>query len=46
MTPFLLKYLVSCLACCLLGVVLAVKDVRVPWLAMMPVCAACATTNA
>jgi hypothetical protein len=31
MTPFLVKYLVGWLACCLLGVVLAVKEVRVPW---------------
>lgn len=31
MTPFLLRYLVSWLAFCLLAVVLFVKDVRVAW---------------
>jgi hypothetical protein len=31
MTPLLVRYLVGWLACCLLGLVLAVKDVRVPW---------------
>lgn len=31
MTPFLVKYVVGWVAACVLGVVLAVKDVRIPW---------------